>query len=169
MDQEINLDSIRALEEQIREHERAIIQLKRARNSLLNVSTLLPPEVLGTIFRWNVIPAGDFRGLPKASHNFLLVCHHWFQVALATPGLWGFWGNSIRDWARRYARCRTAPLDLVLKGRAGDHLDDTLRDALQDRAARDTIRRIHLSGGHASALLSSVISSIINKGGDSVE
>ena len=164
MDREINLDSIRALEEQIREHERAIIQLKRARNSLLNVSTLLPPEVLGTIFRWNVIPDGDFRGLPKASHNFLLVCHHWFQVASATPGLWGFWGNSIQDWARRYARCRTASLDLVLRVHAGDHLDDKLRDALQDRAARDTMRRVHLSGGHATALLSSVISSIVNKG-----
>jgi hypothetical protein len=164
MDREINLDSIRALEKQIQEHERAIIRLKRARNSLLNVSTLLPPEILGSIFRWNVIPDGDFGGLPKASYNFLLVCHHWFQVASATPGLWGFWGNSIQDWAHRHARCRTTPLDLVLRGRASDHLDDKLRDALQDRAARDTIRRIHLSGNNATMLLSSVISSIINKG-----
>ena len=87
MDQEINLNSIRALEKQIQEHERAIIQLKRARNSLLNVSTLLPPEILGRIFCWNVVRDGYFGGLPKASHNFLLVCHHWFQVASGTPGL----------------------------------------------------------------------------------
>jgi hypothetical protein len=163
MDREINLDSIRALEKQIQEHERAIIRLKRARNSLLNVSTLLPPEVLGSIFRWNVIPDGDFGGLPKASYNFLLVCHHWFQVASSTPELWGFWGNSIEDWARRHACRRTIPLDLVLTGSTSDHLDDTLRDALQDRAARDTIRRVHLKGAGAE-LLNSVISSITTKG-----
>ena len=87
MDREINLDSILALEKQIVEHERATIRLKRARNSLLNVSTFLPPEILGKIFRWNVIPDEDFGGLPKDSYNFLLVCHHWFEVASRTPEL----------------------------------------------------------------------------------
>jgi hypothetical protein len=163
MDRERNLDSIRELEKQIQEQERALTQLKRARNSLLNVSTLLPPEVLGNIFRWNVIPDGDFGGLPKASYNFLLVCHHWFQVASGTPGLWGFWGNSIEDWAHRHIHCRTAPLDLVLIGRASDRLDDTLRGALQDRAARDAIRRVHLKDG-SGELLNSIISCIITEG-----
>jgi hypothetical protein len=163
MDREINLDSIRALEKQIQEHEKAIIQLKRARNSLLNVSTRLPLEIFGKIFRWNVIPDGDWGGLPKASYNFLLVCHHWFQVALGTPDLWSFWGNSIEDWTRRHARCRTAPFDLVLTRCASNHLDDTLRSALQDCAARDTIRRLHLKGASAE-LLNSIISSIITKG-----
>jgi hypothetical protein len=163
MDREINLDSIRALEEQIREHERAIIQLKRTRNSLLNVSTLLPPEILGKVFHWNVIPDGDFDGLPKASHNFLLVCHHWFLVAVDAPGLWGFWGNSIQDWARQHVRRRTSPLNLVLAGCASGHLDDTLRDALQDRAMRDTIQRVHLKGASVE-LLNSIISSITTKG-----
>src|SRR5258708_3853962 len=102
MDREINLNRILALEDQIREHERAIIQLKRTRNSLLNVSTLLPPEILGAIFRWNVIPDGVFGGLPKGSYNFLLVCHHWFEVASRAPELWSFWGNSIEDWAHRH-------------------------------------------------------------------
>ena len=163
MDREINIDSIRALEKQIQEHERAIIKLKRARNSLLNVSTLLPPEVLGNIFRWNVIPDGDFGGLSKGSYNFLLVCHHWFQVASHAPGLWSFWGNSIQDWTHRHVRCRTAPLDLVLIGRTSDRLDDTLRGALQDRAARDAIRRVHLKSASAE-LLDSTISSIITEG-----
>jgi len=118
MDRELNLDFIRALEEQIEEeeHERAIIQLKRSRNSLLNVSTLLPPEILGIIFLWNATPMGDFGGLSKGSYNFLLVCHHWFEVASRTPELWGFWGNSVEDWTHRHTRCRTAPLDLVLAG-----------------------------------------------------
>jgi hypothetical protein len=60
MDREINLDSIRALEKQIQEHEKALIKLKRARNSLLNVSTLFPPEVLGSIFQWNATPVGNW-------------------------------------------------------------------------------------------------------------
>jgi hypothetical protein len=164
MDREINLNSIRVLEKQIQEHERAIIQLKRVRNSLLNVSTRLPPEVLGSIFRWNVIPDGDFGGLSKGSYNFLLVCHHWFRVASATSGLWSFWGNSIEDWEHRHARCRTAPLDLVLTEYSEfPHLDDALREALQDRATRDTIRRVHLAAS-STELLNSVISSIIVKG-----
>ena len=61
---EINIDSIRALDEQIKEHEKAAIKLKRARNSLLNVSKL-PPEVLGKIFCWNVTFKDDFGGLEK--------------------------------------------------------------------------------------------------------
>jgi hypothetical protein len=163
MDREINLDSIRALEKQIQEHERAIIQLKRARNSLLNVSTLLPPEVLGSIFRWNVIPDGDFGGLPKASYNFLLVCHHWFQVASGTPGF-GVSG-AIRFKIGRVGTLVVEPLRSIWcwDGTRVDDLDDTLRDALQDRAARDTIRRVHLEGTNAE-LLNSVISSIITKG-----
>jgi hypothetical protein len=163
MDRETNLDSIRALEKQIQEHERAIIRLKRVQNSLLNVSTL-PPEVLGSIFCWNVVPDGDFDGLPKASFNFPLVCHHWFQVASETPGLWSFWGNSIEDWARRHAHHRIVPLNLVLGLYTGqDNLDDTIREALQDRATRDTIRRVHLKNPSAELLIS-VISSIITKG-----
>jgi hypothetical protein len=164
MGRETNLDSIRALEKQIQEHERALIKLKRARNSLLNVSTFLPPEVLGSIFCWNVIPDGDFGGLPKGSYNFLLVCHHWFQVALGTPGLWGFWGNSIEDWARQHARCSTGPLHLVLGQHTSHKFDDTLRDALRDRAARDTIRRVHLDSSDATGLLNPIISSIVAEG-----
>jgi len=56
---EKNLESIRVLEDQIREHERVLARLKRTRNSLLNVSRL-PPEVLGDIFRRNVTLKGDF-------------------------------------------------------------------------------------------------------------
>ena len=168
MHREINLDSIHALEERIREHPGpvgAIIQLKRNRNSLLNVSVLLPPEILGRIFRWNATPYGDFGGLPKGSYNFLLVCHHWFEVASRTPELWNFWGNSIRDWTHRHARCGTAPLDLVLSNPEGE-LGDQLRDALWNRATRDTIRSVHLRDNSTSRkpVLSSVISSIVVEG-----
>ena len=83
MVREINLGSLLELENQINEHERVLIQLKRSRNSLLNVSTLLPPEILGNIFCWNATPDGDFGGLSRGSYNFPLVCHHWFEVASA--------------------------------------------------------------------------------------
>jgi len=166
MDREINLDSILALEKQIGAYEghgETVIQLKRSWNSLLNVSTLLPPEIPGAIFRWNVIPEEDFGGLVKGSYNFLLVCHHWFKVALCTPELWSSWGNSIRDWEHRNTRCGTAPLDLALKGAQGRGLDDQLRDALRDRAVRGTIRQVHLCGGEVE-LLSSIISAIVTEG-----
>ena len=69
MDCEVNLNSVCALEEQIREHEKIAIRLKHVRNSLLNVSKL-PPEVLGRFFHWNVTLKGDFGGLDEGSHNF---------------------------------------------------------------------------------------------------
>jgi len=167
MDREINLDSILALEKQIEEHqghEKTIIRLKRARNSLLNVSTFLPPEILGSIFRWNVIRDGDFGGLPKDSHNFLLVCHHWFEVASCTLELWSFWGNTVQDWARQHDRFETAPLDLVLEKHPSCDLDDNLRNALQDRAARNLVRRVHIRGIEAVGFLNSVISSLVTEG-----
>jgi len=130
------------------------------------VSTLLPPEILGEIFRWNATPDGDFGGLTKGSYNFLLVCHHWFQVASRIPELWSFWGNTMRDWARRHARCWHVPLDLVLDSSwTPFDLGVRLRDVLQDRAARDAIRRVHLSG-HNRELMEFTISSIVAPGED---
>ena len=159
MDHEVNIDSIRALEEQIREHERTIVKLKRTRNSLLNVSKL-PPELLGKIFRWNVIREDDFGGLNEGSHNFLLVCHHWFEVALHTPELWSFWGNSMAEWARRCFRSGTAPLDLVLSdpgnAKSYTYFDTAMHDILQDHATQDAIRCVHLAAKD-SRLLNSII------------
>ncbi|KAF9778342.1 hypothetical protein BJ322DRAFT_494618 [Thelephora terrestris] len=154
---ESNIKSIRAIEQQIREHdsEAAIIQLKRARNSLLNVSKL-PPEILGEIFRLNCTLERDFGPLEERSHNFLLVCHHWFEVASRTPEVWSFWGSDLEDWTRRHRLHPTAPLDLVFDGDPDDGLGDSLLNALQDRAARDTIRRVHLST--SSGFLGSILS-----------
>ena len=165
MDREINLDSIRALDEQIEEHEKAITQLKRTRNSLLNVSTLLPPEILGNIFRWNVIPDGDFGGLSEDSYNFLLVCRHWFEVASRTPELWYFRGNLIPDWSKRYSRCGYSSLDLVASsvGWTTLELGEPLRDALQDRTAWDAIRQVHLRGVNGK-IIESIISLMITPG-----
>ncbi|KAF9782955.1 hypothetical protein BJ322DRAFT_1073586 [Thelephora terrestris] len=112
---EIGIGTIRSVEQQIKEHEMAIIRLKRVRNSLLNVSRL-PPEILGDIFCRNVTFKGLFGGLGKGSHNFLLVCHHWFEVASCTPDLWSFWGNNLRDWTKLHLRYPTSPVDLVLDG-----------------------------------------------------
>ena len=100
-----------------------------------------------------------FDGFEEGSHSFLLVCRYWFEVALCTPELWSFWGNTLKDWARCHRRSGTAPLDLVLNRRGYDDgsLDITLGNLLQDRAARDTIRRIHLkaeSSGFLNSLLS---------------
>ena len=99
--------------ESIQAHETAIIKLKITRNSLLNISKL-PPEVLGNVFRWNAAPTSDFLGWVDRTHNFLLVCHHWFEVASRTPELWSFWGTTPKEWKRCCVYSKTAPLDLVL-------------------------------------------------------
>jgi len=160
MDRETNIDSIRTLEEGIKEHGMAVIELKRTRNSLLNVSRL-PPEVLANIFGWNVVRKGDFDGLEKGSHNFLFVCHHWFEVASRTPELWTFWGITPKDWSRRHHRSGTARLDLVLGGYEYDarYFDATLRDAIEDRATKDIVRRVHLEVGD-TGLMRSILDSL---------
>ena len=89
MGQEVNIGLIMALERRIEDGEGDIIKLKRARNSLLNISTRMPPEILGIIFAWivtreqddSVFSTAHFAGLEKGSHNFLLVCHRWLEAA----------------------------------------------------------------------------------------
>ena len=144
----------------------AIVKLKRARNSFLNVSKL-PPEILGDIFRRNVVLRSDWGWLGENSHNFLLVCHHWFEVASCTPELWSFWGGSLQDWKKRHLRHQTVPLDLVFNGQRymADEFDDRdLRDSLRDRVAQDTIRRIHLIAEY-SEILESIISPLVGRKG----
>jgi len=170
MGREINIDLIRALEKQIDEGEGDEIKLKRARNSLLNISTRVPPEILGYIFGWNLIREADhsleslshFAGLEKGSYNFLLVCHHWFEVASRTPELWSFWGNTLQDWGKRHGHPGSAPFDLVLHRYESDPavlFDESLQDAIGSHVMRDTIRQVHLTSddGHT---LTSIISSL---------
>jgi len=86
MGPEDNLDLIQALEIQIEEGNGDTIQLKRDRNSLLNISTRVPPEILGYIFAQNLVRTQPFDRLWKGSYNFLLVCHHWFEVPSSRRG-----------------------------------------------------------------------------------
>ena len=166
MGRERNLDSIQAIEREIKEHEMAISKLKQARNSLLNISTLIPPEILGAIFYWTMIPQQEHSRSQKVPHNLLFVCHHWLEVALHTPCLWTSWGDSLQDWERHYTCPGTSELCLELTGgysARGQSLSDLLRAALQDRAAQDVIRRVSLCD-EDSELLNSVISAIIPRG-----
>jgi len=172
MGHEINIHSIRDLEKQIEEGTGDLIQLKRTRNSLLNISIRAPPEILGAIFSWNAIPEGgflDFGGLQRGAYNFLLVCHHWFEVASHTPELWSFWGNTLRQWSRRHRCSETAPVDLVLRVYYSVDLrasfNGPLRDAIRDRAARGTVRSVHLQNADKT-LLASILSLLIPDGED---
>ena len=156
MDHEINAKSILALDKQI-------IHLQRSRNSLLNVARI-PPEILGHIFRFNIKPKasnGPFAGLGKRAHNFLFICHHWFEVARRIPDIWSFWGNSLEDWERQYSRSGPSPLDLVLEGTAHRilPLDGHLQDALRGYATRDAIRKVHLRDDNMQ-LLTDIISTL---------
>ena len=150
MDHEKNANSIRELDKQIGELERTIAQLKQTRNSLLNITTLIPPEILGKIFCLS----------QTTSYNFLFVCHHLFEVASHTPELWSSWGKTLRDWERRYACFGIGPLDFELEHtRWQGQLDGPLLDTVRDRAARDLIRQISLKSDDPD-LLNSIISAI---------
>ena len=174
MGREANIDAIRASEGQIKEGDGDTIQLKRVRNSLLNVSTRVPAEILGDVFVWSVFREEDhslntdshFIEVRKGSYNFLLVCHHWFEVATSTPELWNFWGTTLSEWKNRHSYPGVVPLDLVLHRYASDHgniVDEPLQDALRNRAMQDTIRQIHLSDTYLN-ILQHVISTLTPNG-----
>lgn len=169
MGREVNEDWIRDLEKKIEEGTADIIQLKRARNSLLNISTRVPPEILGSIFRWRITP--DTYNphplpFPRGSHNFLLVCHHWFEIGSNTPELWGYWRNTLMMWERWYKRSKFTPVDLVLNGFPGNSsdapFDEPLQGALRDLAKHDTIRSVQLWNGRSSTM-TSILSALTPK------
>jgi len=141
-----------------------IIKLKRDRNSLLNISTRVPPEILGYIFVLVLVRENpwNFGRLQKGCYNFLLVCHHWFKVASRTPELWSFWGNTLQDWKKRHHHWAGAvPLDLVLdeyQCDPGTSFDGPLRDTVRSRVMQDTIRRVHLASNGGDTMDSVILS-----------
>jgi len=115
-------------------------------------------------------------GLQKGSYNFLLVCHHWFEVASRTPELWTSWGTTLQDWKKRRRHwAGAAPLDLVLGASKSDPhflFDEPLQDAVKSRVMQDTIRRVHLTstdGGTLASIISSLTPDNEDRQNDNIE
>jgi hypothetical protein len=152
VDRRRDLDSAHTME---RENEELEMKLNRARAPPSNISTLLPPEILGNIFHWTMIFQREEETSLETPSNLLFVCHHWFQVALQTPQLWTSWGDSVVDWKRRYTSPIVSELHLELNidgGYRHEYPSKPLLDALQDRAARDFIRRVSFQRQEAEVL-----------------
>ena len=176
---ETNAESIRVLEREIEDGNGDIIKLKRARNSLLNISMRVPPEILGDIFSWILVrpdPDPDselhFNRLPEGCYNFLLVCHHWFQVASHIPKLWTYCGNTLQDWEKwHHLHPRVTPLDLVLSHTSPPttqpFIEPALGDALRDRATQDAVRQVHLLCNYGYLL--SLVTSLLTPEGEGVQ
>ena len=155
MGREVNEGYIHDLERKIEEGMGDVIQLKRARNLALNISVRIPPEILGCIFCCSVSRKRDHHHhsmRPQGgSYNFVLVCHHWFEVASHTAELWSYWGDTLEQWLRWSKYPGTHPVDLTLNGYkyAGplptlfNQTLQSLWGPLRERAGRDAIRSIN--------------------------
>lgn len=142
---EVNARAIRNLDVEIQHHGKNIVHLKRLRNSLLNVSLYLAPEILGHVFWWKVLsgvnPSGRISG---GTFNFLLVCRYWFDVATSTPSLWAFWGTSLRECVAFHRYSGAVPLYLNLADIDSDREVRSASGVLQDRSVQGRIRHLHI-------------------------
>jgi hypothetical protein len=147
MGREVNEVDIRKLEKKIEEGMGNAGRLKRARNTLLNISIRVPPELLGYIFLCIVGDHNRLHSLHGACYRFLFVCHRWYHVARSTPELWTFWGHKLAHWLSRFDRSGALPVDLTLSGFRGGSTFPVCRPllaALRDHAERDIVRSLNL-------------------------
>ena len=170
---EANVHSIRALEKRIKEGTGDIIELKRARNSLLNISARVPPEILPR--RRIRLEPHPRKGWPTAPLASRWVTKGLLQPPLrlpplvrgciSHPGTLGFW---LRDWKKRHHYSGATPLDMVLDGGRcipDVPFDESPQDAVSDRVMQDTIRQVYLTSNESDTL-ASIISALTPDGED---
>ena len=120
----------------------------------------LPPEILRYIFQMTIEPKPPsdsgicFTVIERSLYNFLLICHHWYEVTICTPELWSSWGYRFEDWERHCLSHKNSPLNLVLDGWWPQFgcFDKILSNALKSCAACDLIRKVHIRGLHMGLL-----------------
>ncbi|KAI1793455.1 hypothetical protein LXA43DRAFT_1180207 [Ganoderma leucocontextum] len=117
----------RKLEEEIEEHAKSIIMLKRSLNAMTTVSCL-PGELLSEIFicfaqdyfrsYTNQKGHSSYYSLPRGIPEWVRVahvCYAWREIALSTPRLWSSIAVTQRSVAEQLlARSKKAPLSVAV-------------------------------------------------------
>lgn len=110
----------RVIEKKIDDSRRVTIELQRRPNDIVPINRF-PPEILAEIFcfcRYDLPSSSHFLLRYPAPLKWLVitrVCHHWRQVALQMPRLWGYICLDYPNFARRCVeRARQAPLYLTM-------------------------------------------------------
>ena len=150
VDRETRIKSIKSLDKQIEEGKGDIIQLKRIRNSLLDISTL-PPEILIPILELSITWEQCYRLFPATNFNkpirgpgcILLVCHYWYEVASRSSEYGSLGRNTLKDWTKwsQHPQAGSGSVDLVLKNVSyePEEVSPELQDKLRYCAIQDKI------------------------------
>ncbi|KAI0060708.1 hypothetical protein BV25DRAFT_1992767 [Artomyces pyxidatus] len=117
--------SRKTVEQEIEEAHLAVCAMRTRRNALVPVF-VLPPEVLSRIFELHAlhVPPGSENAYIQARGKVpplgwiastTHVCHHWREVALGNPGLWGGISFSIgKEWTgEMIVRSKAAPISVT--------------------------------------------------------
>lgn len=99
-----------------------VAHVRRRRNQFATIHSTLPNEILLHIFKLGALSdIQEYQKLPIFSITISRVCHHWRQLALATPALWTLIHPNHPP--ELVARAKDSKLDLIADSTAPNFSD----------------------------------------------